>query len=104
VAGQFARARIAVSTIPDALLVPQRALAELQGRFRAFVVASDGTVEMRPVELGPQVGRLTVVTSGLAVGEQIAIEGLLSLRNGAIVKPKLTVFPDPPPFSSGAKD
>lgn len=103
-AGQFARARIAISTIPDALLVPQRALTELQGQFRAFVVDSEGAVSMRSVKLGAQVGRLTIVESGLVKGERVAIEGLLSLKNGAVVSPALTQFSDSVPSISKTRD
>ncbi|RLA56160.1 MAG: efflux RND transporter periplasmic adaptor subunit, partial [Gammaproteobacteria bacterium] len=53
IAGQFARARIAIDSRPGALLIPQRALSELQGVFRVFVVADDGSVKMRAVETGP---------------------------------------------------
>ena len=92
IAGQFARVRIPVSERPDALLVPQRAISELLGIFRVFVVAEDGSVALRQVELGPQVGRMRLVESGLKPGERVAIEGLLMLKNGASVKPKLVEF------------
>jgi membrane fusion protein (multidrug efflux system) len=85
-AGQFARIRAVVETIPDALLVPSRAISELQGTFRVYLVGEDGTVELRPVELGPTVGRLRVVTSGLEAGEQIAVD-TMRLRPGAKVEP-----------------
>jgi membrane fusion protein (multidrug efflux system) len=92
IAGQFARARIPIETREDALLVPQRAVSELLGNFRVFVVDGDGKVTMRAVELGPQVGRLRVVTDGLKVGERVAVEGLLTLREGVTVQPKVVDF------------
>ena len=104
IAGQFARARIAIDNRPDALLIPQRALSELQGGFRVFVVADDGSVTMRAVETGPQIGRMVLVNSGLEVGERVAIEGLLSLKDGATVQPKLVEFDDPAPADSEAQD
>ena len=104
IAGQFARARIAIENRRDALLVPQRAVAELQGNFRVFVVADDGAVKLRAVELGPQVGRMMLVESGLVAGERVAIEGLLSLRDGAMVQPKLVEFDDPAPADSDTQD
>ncbi|MFK8050652.1 MAG: efflux RND transporter periplasmic adaptor subunit [Halioglobus sp.] len=100
VAGQFARARLAIDLISDALLIPQRALSELQGKFRVFVVNPDGKVVLKPVELGPQVGRMTVVKSGLEVGDAVAIEGLLRLKEGAVVKPVVTEFDNPVEASS----
>ena len=101
IAGQFARARIEIATIPDALLIPQRAVAELQGNFRVFVVGEDGAVILRAVELGQQVGRMMVVKSGLAAGERVAIEGLLSLQDGATIQPRVVDFDSP---GSAAKD
>jgi len=92
IAGQFARARVPVEQRSDALLVPQRAISELLGIFRVFVVSEDGSVALRQVELGPQVGRMRLVESGLKPGERVAIEGLLMLKDGAMVKPKLVSF------------
>ena len=104
IAGQFARARIAIDVLHDALLIPQRAVAELQGNFRVFAVAADGTVTLKPVELGPQVGRMMVVNSGLAAGEQVAIEGLLRLKDGMMVQPHLVEFDDPVATDNDTKD
>jgi membrane fusion protein (multidrug efflux system) len=104
IAGQFARARIAIDRLHGALLIPQRAVAELQGNFRVFAVAEDGTVKLKTVQLGPQVGRMMVVESGLEAGEQIAIEGLLSLQNGDTVQPRLTSFDESAATDSDPKD
>jgi membrane fusion protein (multidrug efflux system) len=104
VAGQFARARIVIDNRPNGLLIPQRSVSELQGGFRVFVVTLDGTVEMRAVELGPQIGRMYLVNSGLQVGEQVAIEGLLNLRNDMTVQPKLVDFDASAPADTDSKD
>ena len=103
-AGQFARVRIAIENLPDALLIPQRAVSEMQGIFRVFVVAADGTVTLTALELGPQVGRMMVVKSGLKAGDQVAIEGLLSLKSGATVQPKLVEFDGQVASDSDSKD
>ena len=100
IAGQFARVRIVIDDRKNALLIPQRALSELQGNFRVFVVNADDTVTMRAVEPGPQVGQLTVINSGLQAGEEVAIEGLLRLGDGIVVKPRVVEFPETP----GASD
>ena len=92
IAGQFARARIAVDFRPGALLIPQRAVSELLGKYRVFTVDADGVVSMKPIELGPQVGRFRLVESGLEASDRIAIEGLLSLKEGARITPKLVDF------------
>jgi membrane fusion protein (multidrug efflux system) len=101
-AGQFARVRAVVETRKNASLVPQRAVTELQGKFRVFVVASDGTVELREVETGPRIENLLLIDSGLNPGERVALEGLLRLADGMKVVPKTVgwegreeVSPDP---------
>ncbi len=104
IAGQFARARIAIDRLPDALLIPQRAVAELQGNFRVFVVDDDGKVTLKTVELGPQVGPLVVVESGLEAGQQVAIEGLLSLKEGTAVQAHPVSFEDPAATDSETRD
>jgi membrane fusion protein (multidrug efflux system) len=97
-AGQFARVRGVIEQRKDAVMVPGRAVAELQGIFRVFVVGADNTVEIRTVELGPEVDSLRIVESGLEAGERVAIEGLLRLRNGSAVNPTVvdiaTLGPD----------
>jgi len=102
IAGQFARARIAIESRPDALLVPQRAVSELLGNYRVFVVDSNGVVSMKAVELGPQVGRLRLVDSGLQAGDRVAVEGLLNLKEGATIRPKLVEFDEQAPAASEA--
>ncbi len=86
-AGQFARVRAVAETRENAILVPSRAIAELQGSYRVFVIGGDGKVEFRPVELGPQVGNLRIIESGLAPGEQVAVE-IIKLQPGMVVKPR----------------
>ena len=92
VAGQFARVRAVIETRKNALLVPDRALSELQGSYRVFVVGEDGTVALRPVTVGPRVERLRIVEEGLRAGESIALEGLQLLREGAVVVPQPTAL------------
>ncbi len=100
-AGQFARVRGVVEIRKDALLVPQRCVTELQGNFRVFVVAEDGTVELRPVQPGAKIDQLQIIESGLNPGEHVAVEGVQRLKDGVKVIPKLTeldesgAVPDP---------
>ncbi|MGH0030517.1 MAG: efflux RND transporter periplasmic adaptor subunit [Myxococcota bacterium] len=91
-AGQFARVRAEVQVIQDAVLVPQRSVTELQGLFRVFVVGEDGVVELRPVELGPEVDQLRVVT-GVEAGERVALE-TMRLQPEMKVVPKLVELDD----------
>ena len=104
IAGQFARVRIVIDVLKDALLIPQRAISELQGTFRVFVVGDDGAVKLTAVELGPQVGPMVVIESGLAAGEKVAVEGLLRLREGMMVEANLVDFEDIANAGSDAKD
>ncbi|NIT60843.1 MAG: efflux transporter periplasmic adaptor subunit, partial [Aliifodinibius sp.] len=64
-AGQFARVRASVETLKDALLVPQRAIMELQGEFQVMVVGSDEIIEVRKVTTGPIHNNLRVIQEGL---------------------------------------
>jgi membrane fusion protein (multidrug efflux system) len=86
-AGQFARVRGVVETRQDALLVPQRAVSELQGNYRVFVITPDNTVELRDVEPGPRIDNLWLIDKGLNPGERVAVEGILRLKDGMTVNP-----------------
>ncbi len=85
--GQFARVRGMIEERKAALAVPQKAVMETQGLFQLAVVADDGTVELRRVEMGPRVDNEWIVESGLQAGERIALEGLQRLRSGMKVIP-----------------
>jgi membrane fusion protein (multidrug efflux system) len=85
--GQYGRVRVVVRTIPGALLVPQQALAELQGGYQVAVVDEQNRAHIRPVTIGPQVGKQVVVASGLKAGERIVVEGFQKVRDGSPVNP-----------------
>ena len=85
--GMFARVRFDAETREGALLVPQRAVTELQSSFRVFVIGADDTVEVRQVEVGPRLGSEWIIESGLNAGDRVAVEGLLRMRPGLIVNP-----------------
>lgn len=87
-AGQFARIRALVEVRENTLLVPQRAVSELQGNFQVMVIGQDNVVEVRKVKTGPVHDNLLVIEEGLKAGERVATEGLLRLRNGMKVIPK----------------
>jgi membrane fusion protein (multidrug efflux system) len=84
--GQYGRVRIQIELRRNALLVPQRAVQELQDLHTVAVVGSDDTVAMRTITVGPRVGSQWVVESGLQAGEKIVVEGLQRLKNGTRVK------------------
>ncbi len=84
--GGFGRVRASVRTQNGALLIPQRAVIELQGSQQVAVVEQDNKVSIRPVKVGDRVGNMWIVTEGLKAGEHVVVEGLQKLRNGVPVK------------------
>ena len=86
--GQFARVRATVKTKIGALLVPQRAVGEIQGRKLVAVVKPDNTVEARPVKPAETIGTLFVIDEGLKPGERVVAEGIQKARPGSKVDPK----------------
>ena len=92
--GQFGRVRAAVEVKHDAILVPQRAVQELQGIHNVAVVGQDGTVEVRMVEVGERIGSLWVVDSGLSPGERVVVEGLQKVRSGVKVEAQMVDIED----------
>lgn len=86
--GQFGRVRAAGETRFSALLVPQRAVTELQGTYQVAVVASDNKVTLRPVTVGERVGGMWIIESGVQAGEHVVTEGLQKVRDGSMVKIK----------------
>jgi RND family efflux transporter MFP subunit len=86
--GQFAKARAGIEKISDALLVPERALSELQGSYQVGVVDENGKAEIRPIKIGPRYNHQVVVTEGLKKGETVIVEGLQNVRPGLNVNVK----------------
>ena len=86
--GQFARVRAVTQTLKGALLVPQRAVAELQGTYQVVVVGADNKAIIRPVTVGERVGGLWVISSGVKAGESVVVEGIQKARQGVSVSPK----------------
>jgi membrane fusion protein (multidrug efflux system) len=85
--GQYARIRSKTEVRKDALLIPQRAVAELQGIYQVGVVDSENKVTIRAVKPGPQFGDMWVIESGLRPGDKVVVDGLQRLRDGMIVSP-----------------
>jgi membrane fusion protein (multidrug efflux system) len=84
--GQYARVRAAVDRKKGAILVPQRAVRELQATYTVAVVSTDGKVSIRTVKPGERIGSLWLIESGLAAGESVVVEGLQKVKDGATVK------------------
>jgi RND family efflux transporter MFP subunit len=92
--GQFGKVRAVTSLQEDALMVPQRAVSELQGTYQVAVVGPDNSVSIRTVKIGDRTGSMWVITDGLKAGEVIVAEGTLKVRPGMVVKPKPFVAKD----------
>src|SRR5215475_5355226 len=83
--GQYGRVRAITSTKTAALLVPQRAVTELQGAYRVAVVGADNKVRIRPVKVGDRTGSMCVIEDGLKPGERVVAEGTQKVRPDAVV-------------------
>lgn len=94
--GQYAKVRALIGTEKNALLVPQRAVSELQGNYQVAVVDADHTVHIRNVKMGGRSGDLWVVQEGLAPGDRVVAEGIQKAGDGVKVTP-LEAAPSPSP-------
>jgi len=103
--GQFARARVVAQVLPGAVLVPQRAVIEVQGSYQIAVVGPDGKAQIRPVQTGPRIGNEWVITSGLKPGEKVVVEGFQKIKSGSPVttKPWTPAAPAPSPAAQPSK-
>jgi len=96
--GQYGRVRAITNTHEGALLVPQRAITELQGSYQVAVVGPDHKVSIRAVKVGDRIDNRWIIAEGLQPGESVIAEGTQKVRPGVTVNPR--------PFSSrqtGAK-
>jgi len=86
--GEYARIRTIIATRRGALLVPQKAVSELQGNYQVAVVGSDNKVQIRPVKVGERAGTDWIIEQGLKPGERVVAEGVQKVRGGLTVNPK----------------
>ena len=85
--GGFVRLRATVRHIPGALLVPQRAVNELQTSYEVALVGAENKVEIRSVKVGDRVGKLWVIEEGVKLGDRVIVEGAQKVRDGQQVRP-----------------
>ena len=83
--GQYALVRAKVETRHEAILLPQRAVMELQGSYQVATVDAGNTAHVRPVRVGEQVGNDWLIEKGLAAGERVVVEGTQKAREGTVV-------------------
>lgn len=101
--GQFVNVSMTLSAIENALVVPTRAIQMNQNGSFVFVVKEDKTVDMQPVDVGPQAGDVTVLLKGARLGETVVTDGQLRLSPGAKVAPKGAKQSDEKPAKKSGK-
>jgi len=98
--GQYAMIKTLTETKKSALLVPQRAVEELQGMYEIAVVGPDSKVQFREVKVGERTGAYWQIEDGLNPGEKVVVEGLQKIRTGTLVDPEPAKLPPwKPPVS-----
>lgn len=91
--GQYAKVHAATDVKKGAVLVPQRAVSELQGLFQVAVVGPDNKVEIRPVQTGDRIGSLWIIEKGLSPGDRVIVEGIQKVKPGMVVDPQPAAEP-----------
>jgi membrane fusion protein (multidrug efflux system) len=86
-AGEFARVQVTALQDPNAIVLPQRAIQDLQGKNYVWVLEGDNKVQQRDVQMGPRIGENWLVAQGLKVGDRVVIDGVQRLRPGIVVNP-----------------
>ena len=94
-AGQFARVVVDAQKLTDALLLPQRAVQETQGRNFVWIADAQNKAQRRDVVMGPRVGEQWLVLSGLSAGDMVVVDGAQKLRNDSSIKPAPAAQPGP---------
>lgn len=90
--GQFAKVKVQLKTVPDAILIPKKCIVETQGEYSVFIVKSDGTVEQKAIEIYSDEIDMSIIKSGLSKGDKIVLEGLSQLKTGVKIAPVITPF------------
>ncbi len=90
--GMYAKVRVEFEVVEGAILVPQKCVTELQGRFTVFVLEEGNIVKSRQVKVSDRIGNLWLIKEGLAENEQVVIDGLQKVATGMEIKPVVTKF------------
>src|SRR6184192_4046123 len=85
-AGQFARVQVAAAQLADAIVLPQRTIQELQGKYYVWIVDAEGNAQQRDVQMGPRIGNGWQVQQGLKAGDVVVVDGVQHLKPGAAVR------------------
>jgi len=95
--GLFVKARVLLSTLPNAVVVPQRAVTQLQNLAQVFIVTDSSTLKATTVEAGQKVGDGWVITKGLKAGDRVAVVGTVSLTPNSKIEVVEQKWPDEAP-------
>ena len=87
--GQFAKVKGQVALVEEGIIIPQRAVMELQGLHSVFLIDVNNKVEKRSVKVGPKIKDFWLITEGLQSGEKVVYEGLQKVKEGITVNPTL---------------
>ncbi len=101
--GQFGRVRAIAETVKDAIVVPKRAVQEIQGMQTVLVVGAENMVALRTIQPGETVGELLIVRDGLKPGERVIVDGVQKARPGGKVNPTVAAADSPSAASGGEK-
>ena len=85
--GQFAKIRARMAVLENGIMIPQRCIKELQGRYSVFIINEENKVEMREVKVGPKISNYWVIKEGLMTGEKVVYEGIQKVKEGGMVNP-----------------
>jgi membrane fusion protein (multidrug efflux system) len=85
--GLFAKVKANTDIIEDGIMIPQRCVTELQGRYSVLVVGDDNKIDRREITVGPTIGKFRLIKNGLEPGESVVYEGLQSVKHGMTVNP-----------------
>ena len=84
--GQYAKVRTTVETLKGAVVIPLKCMFEIQGTMQAYVINAENMTELRTLKVGPKIGQLTVIESGIKPNEKVISEGILKIKPGIPVK------------------
>jgi membrane fusion protein (multidrug efflux system) len=101
--GMFGRARIDLGTLPGSILIPERAITELQGKYFVWVINAENNSNQRAVKVGKSVGGDVMILEGLKPGERIVVEGMQKVREGALVQPVTAAETKEPASTPGSE-
>ncbi|RLD81166.1 MAG: efflux RND transporter periplasmic adaptor subunit [Bacteroidetes bacterium] len=90
--GLYAKVKIAIRLVEDAILIPQRCIMELQGLNSVYVVNDSNMVQSRQITSGPSLGDYRLINEGLEVGDKVVIDALQKVGEGMIIEPEIIKF------------